>query len=539
MDEGGIVKVHGEHLVILRRGRLFTVRMRDEALAPVAVIDAYAPGLSPRGAWYDELLIHGSQVLVVGYSYLRGGTEVNTFRIDEAGGLAYEATYHFRSNDYYSSRNYSARITGGRLTFYTPLRLGRVGKDLGSVMPAMRVWRGETGDSGFVSTATPARVYAPRGARWRRGDTSLHTVTTCELAVAPMTCTSTVVIGPSGAAHYVTAKTAYVAAVAWRPAAGEDTTEGRAGFLFRIPLRGGQPQAVRVVGSPIDQFSLHEEPDGRLRVLLDADGRGAGMFYGEDRRRRLHLLSVSRARWGDGSKSVPRRHYRRVPAPKVGALHNRFVGGHLLYGAGAGWRASTRPASRPAPLYLVPLRGGAIVTLPLGHSIERIEHLGSGAVAIGSTPSALRFSGLVLGDQPRVRSVFELDSARQGETRSHGFFYRADPDGGGVIGLPVAASDRPGWKQLVQPSARVLFLRDDGTRFSDYGALSAAKSAGRDGCRASCADWYGNSRPIFLRGRVFALLGYELIEGRETAGGLVEVRRVNVLAPSRNRASVP
>src|SRR5262245_50774483 len=29
VDEGGIVKVHGDHLVVLRRGRLFTVRIGD------------------------------------------------------------------------------------------------------------------------------------------------------------------------------------------------------------------------------------------------------------------------------------------------------------------------------------------------------------------------------------------------------------------------------------------------------------------------------------------------------------------------------
>jgi hypothetical protein len=35
-----------------------------------------------------------------------------------------------------------------------------------------------------------------------------------------------------------------------------------------------------------------------------------------------------------------------------------------------------------------------------------------------------------------------------------------------------------------------------------------------DDCRASCVDWYGNARPIFLGDRVFALMGYELVEGR-------------------------
>jgi uncharacterized secreted protein with C-terminal beta-propeller domain len=33
VDEGGIVKLHGDHLVILRRGRLFTVRIGDAGAA--------------------------------------------------------------------------------------------------------------------------------------------------------------------------------------------------------------------------------------------------------------------------------------------------------------------------------------------------------------------------------------------------------------------------------------------------------------------------------------------------------------------------
>jgi hypothetical protein len=39
-------------------------------------------------------------------------------------------------------------------------------------------------------------------------------------------------------------------------------------------------------------------------------------------------------------------------------------------------------------------------------------------------------------------------------------------------------------------------------------------------------DWYGNARPLFLRGRVFALLGYELVEGTLDDGRLRELRRV-------------
>src|SRR5215813_11227954 len=43
VDEGGIVKVHGDHLVVLRRGRLFTVAIGDGALKPISAVDAFAP----------------------------------------------------------------------------------------------------------------------------------------------------------------------------------------------------------------------------------------------------------------------------------------------------------------------------------------------------------------------------------------------------------------------------------------------------------------------------------------------------------------
>ena len=40
VDEGGIVKVHGDHLLVLRRGRLFTVAIGDGALKPISAVDA-------------------------------------------------------------------------------------------------------------------------------------------------------------------------------------------------------------------------------------------------------------------------------------------------------------------------------------------------------------------------------------------------------------------------------------------------------------------------------------------------------------------
>ena len=108
---------------ILRRGRLFTVSLAGGGMRAVDSINAFPPGVSGRGDWYDEMLVHGDRVIVVGFSYARGGTEINRFRLDAAGRLRFEDAYHLRSNDYYSSRNYASRLIGNRLVFYTPLDL--------------------------------------------------------------------------------------------------------------------------------------------------------------------------------------------------------------------------------------------------------------------------------------------------------------------------------------------------------------------------------------------------------------------------------
>ena len=64
------------------------------------------------------MLIAGDTIAVIGYSYEHGGTEVGLFNVDAAGKLSYQSTYHLRSDDYYSSRNYASRLIGNKLIFY-------------------------------------------------------------------------------------------------------------------------------------------------------------------------------------------------------------------------------------------------------------------------------------------------------------------------------------------------------------------------------------------------------------------------------------
>jgi len=214
-----------------------------------------------------------------------------------------------------------------------------------------------------------------------------------------------------------------------------------------------------------------------------------------------------------------------LPTPRAGAVENRFVGDRLLYGAGEGWGA---PRSGGQVLFVVNSREGSITEAALPHAIDRIEPLGENAVVVGSDSASLYFTGVALGSHPVVMQRYALPGATQGELRSHGFFYREDSNDSGIFGLPTRRADRPGWTHLVEGSASVVFVRNQDHRFEPLGELAALRAPmNNDGCRASCVDWYGNARPVFIGDRVFALLGYELVEGRVRRDYIEETARVN------------
>ena len=542
VDEGGIVKQAGDFLVILRRGRLFTVRIGGDSLVPAAMSDAYAPTVNPQGAWYDELLISGTTVVVVGYSYARGGTEIGLFELAGDGALTYRSTYHLRSFDYYSSRNYASRLIGRKLIFYSPTLLQTRGTPPLQMMPGVRRWQGPGSAAQFERILPATRVYRTDDDFDPGQPLALHTVTICDLDGASMRCESTAVLGPAGRVFYVSQGSVYVwTSTTRRYPSGPLERRGAPGSpqsaVFRIPLDGQAPTGLKTAGVPIDQLSFLEDDSAHLNVLVRESGGGESMWGSERTRGAMALMRVPLSAFGDGHGAAQREHYRVLPAPAGYSVQNRFIGDWLLWSAHSGSRFN-RPADVPSGnAFAVRYAGNAEpVTLSPGHAVERIEALGADAVLVGNAGADLSFSSVKLGrGSAAVAGRYVKPGASQGESRTHGFFYRAGGLDGGLLGLPVvtpAASRRPGVFADAQGSAGVLYLRVRDLAFNPLGELQARPGAARDdNCKASCVDWYGNARPIFLGGRVFALLGYELVEGRLSGSGpreqIEERRRVN------------
>lgn len=126
-----------------------------------------------------------------------------------------------------------------------------------------------------------------------------------------------------------------------------------------------------------------------------------------------------------------------------------------------------------------------------------------------------------------IISSFELPDAAQAETRSHGFFHGPDNESNGTLGLPFRGSSN-GWKQLRNISSGIVYVKNKNLSLSEIGIFAASPNTNQnDNCKASWVDSYGNSRPLFLKGRVFALIGYELVEGKVSNNHISEVRRID------------
>ncbi len=522
VDEGGIVKLHGDHLVVLRRGRLFTIRIGDGALQPVSIVNAFAPDIDPRSTWYDEMLIADKTIAVIGYSYERGGTEVGLFDIDDAGNLAYRSTYHLRSNDYYSSRNYASRLIGNKLIFYTPLYLS-LGDDTFSSFPAVRRWHKGAKPEEFQRIVSATHVYRPERELDSTEATALHTVTVCDLANGNFNCNATGVLGPAGRVFYVSENSVYVWVSDWLRRGRSQRSDA---MLYRMPLDGSEPSAIGVSGSPVDQFSFLESQDNHLNVLVRSESSGDGLWQAERAAGSVALLRLPLADFSDGSAVASSKNYQPLRKPAGYTFQNRFVGKYLLYGTGSGW--GSPETSTDPELFAVDWSTGESTGISLVHGVDRIEQLGRDAVIVGTSGRDLHFTSIRLDDSPSIAGTYTRKDASQGELRSHGFFYKPDGPDSGTLGLPISVAGRPGYQHLFESSAAILFLRNDGLHFTEAGELAArSERAVDDACRASCVDWYGNARPLFIRGRVLALLGYEIVEGTVGNGRMRELQRIN------------
>lgn len=547
VDEGGIVKATPEYLIVLRRGRMFTIRHGDDALEPVSMIDAFPPGdEDPDDTWYDEMLVAGDTIVSIGYSYGEDGTEISRFRLGEDGSLSYRDSHYLTSGDYYSSRNYASRLIGEELVVYAPLQLRRVNWREG--LPAVRRRLADGSTVASAQSSGVGRLGIPERylKNFHPDASTLHTVTRCDVLSDDFDCETRMVMGGESREFYITLDAVYVWAEGpddWRL---RRTDREEPPMLYRIP-DVGDIEAIAVSGAPIDQFSfLEDRDDDKLFVLVEEDGWNGPMWASEYIEGALALLELDMDKFGDGSTAAELNDYRPLAPIEGYRAQNRYVGRFLLYGGGDYGDEKQSPS-----VFVTPLDARWVQKLPLPHGVSRIDRMGVDPVVIGpGEDDALGFSAIGL-DEDRLSTeqldTYVLPNADEGENRSQAFYFRPD-DGdaegtSGTLALPVTNEVNDDAGEFLGEASSIFYLRRDARKFSPAGHLySAARpkpeeddgdgdyykdSAEEDQCKSSCVDWYGNSRPIFLGDRIFALMGYEMVEGTLQGGQIVERRRLD------------
>src|SRR6185369_16457482 len=132
------------------------------------------------------------------------------------------------------------------------------------------------------------------------------TVTVCDLANGGFDCEATSVIGPPGHVFYVSPDSVFVWASAWN---GRE----KSSLVFRMPLDGSGPSALRVSGSPVDQFSFLQSEDQYLNVLVQSNSSGDHMWDAEVSAGDVALMRIPITTFSDGSEAVPASSYRKLP----------------------------------------------------------------------------------------------------------------------------------------------------------------------------------------------------------------------------------
>lgn len=525
IDEGDIVKKSGNFVIVLRQGILFSLDLASPDGQRLRVADRLAVAVddSGRSVWYDEILALDGQLILLGYNYGQGYSELIGFRLDEIGRLHRDWHYFIRSDDYYSGDNYGVRLHGDALVLSLSTDLDH--------WPQWR--RANDDDAGWQPLAEIDQVFIP-------GQVSsypqIHLLLRCPLsalAAAKLDCRERAVVGDWQHVLYVAHEHAYLLLKDWDDAlyldAEFDSWRGhlrldwsdlqswRQTWVVKIPLEGDAPtQALRVRGWVEDQFANKVlDRDLHLLTRTSEDDDGARLF--------LHRLPP-RAFERPGRGPYPPAHILEVP-DRIGA--QRLSDTTAWFATG---NSDTENEGRSvARLVGVDLRTGARSEVRLDFLPDRLEPLAGYLVAIGSGDDHWRM--MLTQDHSGARNLdsIKVHGHAPSDHRSHAFNFGHPAPGRLLFGIPAVPVSKDGKDHSEYPVSDLQFFEIENERLRTLATvdMQSAQSAPKD-CQLSCYDWYGNARLFFVEERIFALSADQFVELELVGSRLIERARVRL-----------
>jgi Beta propeller domain len=565
VDEGGIIKQIGPYLLVLQDGRIFTVDTR----ASMRLSDRLNVYTSvSRGAWYDEMLVQGDRVLVTAYSYAERATVMSVFRVDmTTGKLTRDGSFAVSSQDYYSGSNYATRIVGDKLVFRITSNLASSWQGPQAPSITVRPNENEEGSRRAMPLVKVQNLYRPL---LTATNYVAQTIVICQLGNAKtsdLICRSESFIGPRASELLVTTTDAYLwNGAGWydsysqvwrqiyRDSAGFMTAQNakcaglgpitqndiRPSVVYKVPLNGATPSVAMTRGQPSSQFAL-EVQNNRFHMISNWTQDACAM-YGFQAPSQLTLTSIPLRQFGTTPRPFDASNVNNLPG--VGQpTQVRFMRDWMVY-------QTPRPSALAPTQSLTPVEANArntIYATPLArpretitsgvpYPVTRLQPMAGGMLAIGPiAPNNLGVSWLASSTAFKPASTLTMTGRIESEGRSHAFSSTQLPDDRSLFGLPTVRVDDGQVRSVARSaSSNLSFLTMTPTGdLSSVGDIAMSKTDPNSTyrCEVSCIDWYGNSRAVFTGGRIFALLGTEIVEGRLSGSQMGVIGRLDMTGP--------
>ncbi len=542
VDEGDIIKRYKNMLVILRKGKLYSLDISESNLPKMIKIDevdAFSP-FWKHDAWFDEILIDNGMVLVLGYNYDFDSTEVIRFILTKGGEFSYKDNYLIKSEDYFDEENYSSRLFNHQYTTYIPIELNTdtaIQEQLPKIAKVEDGFSGDEDDLIWSPLIEVSDIYYPIQTVL---NPMLHSFIVCPLDEDVLICNGIGIISSWENLYYNNGEKIYMWTSAWQEEAQQykeiETDETLYDYkdsykyekrkdkikevdelynplVYRISLDTFDVDAIQVKVMPTSQFSFHYQDNALYMFgLLD--------------KRKAQLVKMPDSLF-DKSASMSSILVREINNGADISSTQRYVGNYFLIGDD-GYNFVKDKIIKP--LTAINFKNGYKKTINLNNYAKRIEAINNKALVIGKTLDNNLGVSLFSPENPKVIEQTTLLDRLEGENRSHAFNFTYFDDyflAGITTQDKDKAENEDGYYYWDDNTSSDITFIGGNEKIEYIGELTSQAKPNKT-CTLSCEDWYGNSRPFFIGNRIFAISGDELIEAELINGEIVEKYRINI-----------
>jgi len=518
VDEGDIVKFADGRLIILRDQHLLVLDISgDRKNNPVILSDTeldveFGSGNFGKGAWYDEMLIFGSRILLIAYRFnaqivgqdgrepeeRTGAIELLQFDLLQDGKLNNLKRIYIESSDYYSgATNYATRKTGNSLIVYSPFYarsfvdsekieakipyvlelVDARRKYFRRVAPAIdysNIYKGSFDSSGFV----------------------LHTIYLFNMDNGIGSFDASAVLGDYARTYYVTDKHLYLDLGIWKRAERDVLNETSSFYKFNIdPGNVKLDKITEIPGVVPERFAMSESSDN-IRLISE----GGCVYQNEARNYSCNLYAAS-LKISDLSQVASHT----LPINSYGMSSIRFNGDYAVISPRQVYFDSDDE------LFVADFTQAENMIVKSGVKITNLQlmqpYAGNKFLAIEYQSSSYEFSDIKIhilevdGSGLHQRSSYVMSDGDSLWSESfwndHAFFFDPEKD---IFAIPYGVWEGPDsrWEYGVQ----YFFMGNDNLTTLGDGITQTG-----DTCY-EC--WYGNSRVVRSADAYYNLLGRQL-----------------------------